>query len=127
MKQVTQILVEGESPNLIADGNSDQKSQRNRKCVIIQILKFNNYKNCLLNNEMMLKSKQRFRSETHNAYVEEINKVALNSTDGERLQTFDKNTSYPHGANIRKVCKTKLLNTVFNRELLILMMLLMKI
>ena len=38
MKQVTQILVEGESPNLIDDGNSDQKSQRNKKCVIIRIL-----------------------------------------------------------------------------------------
>ena len=38
-------------------------------------LKFNDYKNCLLNNEIILKLQQRFKSETHNVYTEEINKI----------------------------------------------------
>ena len=34
--------------------------------------KFNGYKVCLLNNEIILKSQQRFKSERHNVYTEEI-------------------------------------------------------
>ena len=33
-----------------------KKSQRSKKCVIKRILKFNDYKNCLFKNEIMLKS-----------------------------------------------------------------------
>ena len=29
----------------------------------------------------------------------QINKEALSINDDKRLQTFDKNTTYPHGAN----------------------------
>ena len=59
------------------DGNSDKKAKGTKKCVIKRILKFNDYKNCLLNNEVILKSQQRFKSEVHNVYTEEINKIAL--------------------------------------------------
>ena len=44
-------------------------------------LKFNDYKDCLLNNEIVLKSQQRFKSERHDAYTEEINKITLSSND----------------------------------------------
>ena len=44
---------------LIDDGNSDKKAKGTKKCVIKQILKFNGYRNCLLNNEIVLKSQQR--------------------------------------------------------------------
>ena len=60
-------------------------------------LKFNDYKNCLLNDELILKSQQRFKSKSHNVYTEEINKIALSSNDDKRLQTFDRITTYPHG------------------------------
>ena len=33
-----------------------------KKCIIKRIIKFNNYKNCLLKDEMILKSQQRFIS-----------------------------------------------------------------
>ena len=56
-------------------------------------LKFNDYKNCLFNNEILLKSQQRFRSEKHNIYIEEINKIALSSNNDKRLQIFDKITN----------------------------------
>ena len=89
---------------LMDDGNSDEKVKEQR-----QIINFNDYKNCLLNNEIILKSQQRFKSEAHNPYTEEINKIALSSNDDKRLQTFDKIISYPFATNVGKVCKTELL------------------
>ena len=75
-----------------------------------KILKFNYYKDCLLNNEIILKSQQRFKSETHNVYTEEINKIALSSNDDKRLPTFDGIKSYPYGTSAGKICKTALLH-----------------
>ena len=77
-----------------------------------KILKYNDYKDCLLNNEIILKSQQRFKSERQNVYTEEINKIALSSNDDKRLQTYDRVTSYPYGTGAGKVCKTKLLSKV---------------
>ena len=69
---------------------------------------------------------QRFKSERHNVCTEEINEIALSSNNDKRLQTFDRITSYPHGASAGKGCKTELLSTV-NIKLLILIIILMKI
>ena len=52
-----------------------------------------NYKDCLFNNKIMLKSQQRFKSDHHNVYTEQINKITLSSNDDKRLQTFDKITT----------------------------------
>ena len=41
------------------------------------MIKFNNYKKCLLNGEIILKSQQRFISNKHDVYTEDINKIAL--------------------------------------------------
>ena len=51
---------------------------------------FKNHKDCQSNNEIILKSQQRFKSDYHNAYTEKIDKIALSSNDDKRLQTFDK-------------------------------------
>ena len=72
--------------------------------------KFNDYKDCLLNNEIILKSQQRFKSKAHNVYTEKINKIALISNDDKRLQTFDRITSYPYGTGAGKICKTEFLS-----------------
>ena len=40
----------------------------------------------------MSKSQQRFKSEKHDVYTEEVNKIALSSNDDKRLQTFDRIT-----------------------------------
>ena len=66
----------------------------------------------MLNNEITLKSKQRFKSERHDVYTEEINKIALSSNDYERLQIFDRITSYPYGTSAGEVSKTELLSKV---------------
>ena len=41
-----------------------KKAKGTKKCVIKRILKFNDYKYCLLNNEIILKSQQRFKRST---------------------------------------------------------------
>ena len=98
--------------HLTDDCKEDKKAKGTKKCVIKRILKFNNYKYCLLNNEIILKSQQIFKSEGHNVYTAEVNKIALSSNDYNRLQTFDRITSYPYGTIARKVCKTELLSKV---------------
>ena len=79
---------------LTDDDKNVKKAKGTKKCVIKRILKFNDYKNCLFKNEIILKSQQRFKSEAHCVYTEEINKVALSSNDDKRLQTFDRIKSY---------------------------------
>ena len=76
------------------------------------MLKFNDYKNCLLNDKVVLKSQQRFKSERHDIYTEKVNKIALSSNDNKRLQTFDRITTYPYGTRTERVCKAELLSKV---------------
>ena len=44
---------------------------------------FENYKDCLFNGEVILKSQQWFKSDCHKVYTEEVNKIALSSNDGD--------------------------------------------
>ena len=47
---------------LMDDGGSDKKAKETKNCVIKQKLKFNDYKYRMLNNEIILKSQQIFKS-----------------------------------------------------------------
>ena len=97
------------------------------KCVIKRKLKLENYKNCLeltqfenkinyleknkmdidsikenhkefiKNNKSILKIQQRFKSERHNVFTEEINKIALSSNDDKRMQSIDLIETYAYG------------------------------
>ena len=70
---------------------------------------FENYKDSLLNNKIILESQLIFKSDYHNVYTVEINKIALNSSDDKRLQTFDKIETYPYGTNAFKLCESETL------------------
>ena len=68
------------------------------------------FKDCLFNNKNVYRPQQRFKSYNH-VYTEEVNKIALSSSnDDERLQTFDRVITYPHGTNAFKVCESEMLN-----------------
>ena len=54
---------------LTDDCKEDKKARGTKTCVIKRRLKFNDYKDCLLNNEIILKSKQRFKSERHDVIL----------------------------------------------------------
>ena len=68
---------------------------------------FEDYKDCLLNDKIILKSQQRFKSVYHEVYTVKINKIALSSNDNKRLQTFDRVTTY--GAPAVKVCESEMM------------------
>ena len=90
---------------LTDDCKEDKKAKETKKCVIKIELKFNDYKNCLLNDKVVLKSQQRFKSERHDVYTENVNKIALGSNDDKILSTFDKIKTYPYGSSAGKVVK----------------------
>ena len=75
------------------DDSEAKKAKGTNKCIIINVLKFNDYEDCLLNNEIILKPQQRFKSEIHDVYAEDVNRIALSNNDDERLQTYDRITS----------------------------------
>ena len=46
-------------------------------------------KEFIKNNKLGLKTQQRFRSQKHNVFAEEISCIALSSNDDKRMQPFD--------------------------------------
>ena len=94
---------------LMDDDSGAKKAKVTKKCVIRKVLQF---KDCLLNNEIILKSQQKFKSEKHNVYTEEVNKIALSSNDDKRLQNYDRITLYPYGTSAGKVFKTEIFSKV---------------
>ena len=85
---------------LTDDGKEDKKAKGTKKCVIKRMIKFNDYKNCLLKDKVSLKSQQRFKK--HDVYTEDINKVALGNNDDKRIVSSDKIMSYPYGYKGKK-------------------------
>ena len=74
-----------------------KKAKGTKKCVVKKMLRFDDYKNCLFSNGKVLKSQQRFKSENHSVYTENINKIGLSCDDDKRIVTSDGITSYPYG------------------------------
>ena len=64
----------------------------------------------MFNDEVIIRSQQRFRSDHHRVCPEEVNKIALSSNYGKRIQTFDKVTTSPYEANVFKVCESEMLS-----------------
>ena len=79
---------------LTDDGKEDKNANGTKKCVIKKMIKFNDYKKCLLNDEVILKSQQRFISKKHDVYTENINKIALSNNDDKRIISSNKITIY---------------------------------
>ena len=91
----------------------NKKAKGTKKCVIRREILFDNYVDSLFKNEVLRRSQQKFRSDHHKVYTEEVNKIALssndNNNDNKRIQTFDKVTTYPYGTNAFMVCKNEML------------------
>ena len=84
------------------DGKEDKKAKGTKKCVIKRMIKFNDHKNCLLKDKVLLKSQQRFISKKHDVYTGNINKITLSNNDDKRIVSSDKITSYPYGYKGKK-------------------------
>ena len=64
---------------LTDDAIEDKKAKGTKKCVIKKMIK------CLLNDELIFKSQQRFISKKHDPYTKNINKIALSNNDDKRI------------------------------------------
>ena len=91
------------------DDTEIKKAKGRKKCIVKREIIFENYKDALFNNEVIIRSQQRFRSYNHKVYTEEVNKIALSSNDDKRIQTYDKVTTFPYGTNVFKVCESEML------------------
>ena len=71
-EQEGKIMTEFAAPRLkiyfylMYDGNTNKNAKGRKKCVTKRKLEFNDYKNCLLNSEIILKLQQKIKSEAHN-------------------------------------------------------------
>ena len=90
------------------DDTEMKKAKGTKKCIVKREITFKNYADTLFNDEV-IRSQQRFRSDHHRVYTEEVNKIALSSNDDKRIQTFDKVTTFPYGTNVFKVCGSEML------------------
>ena len=87
----------------------NKKAEGTKKCVVKREILFNNYLHSRFKNKVLYRSQQRFRSDHHKVYTEEVNKIELSSNDDKRIQTFDRVTTYPYSTNVFKVCENKML------------------
>ena len=69
----------------------------------------------MTNNEIILKSQQRFKSERHNVFTDEINKIALSSNDDEGIQSIDSIETYAY-----RTKKMKILTTINKYSILVI-------
>ena len=51
------------------------------------------------NNKIILKKQQILKSERHNVFAEEIDKIALSSNDNKRMQSINLIEIYAHGTS----------------------------
>ena len=79
---------------LTDDSKEDKKATGRKKCVIKKMIKFDDHEKCLLNAEI-IQQQQRFISNKHGVYTEDVNKIALSNDDDKRIVSLDKINSYP--------------------------------
>ena len=89
------------------DDSEHKKAKATKECVIKRGLMVQNHKDSLFNDKTILKLQQLFKSDCHNVYTEQMNKIALISNDDKRLQIFFKITKYSYGTNAFKVCESE--------------------
>ena len=94
-----------------------KKPKGTKKCIIKNDLKFADYKRSILKNETITRSKQRFKSDHHNVFTEEINKIAISSNDDKRLQDYDGITTHAYGTSTIKVCESEMLTKKWGKPI----------
>ena len=57
--------------------------------MLIQKFLEKNYKEFIKSNKLVLKEHWRFKSERHNVFTEEVNKIAVIAIDDKRIQSID--------------------------------------
>ena len=63
----------------------DKKAKGTKKCAINKMIKYDDYKKCLLNEKILLRSQKRVISKKHDVYTENVNEIALSNDDDKRI------------------------------------------
>ena len=84
MKEFTALRAKAYAYKL-DDDTEKKKAKSTKKCIIERGIIFKNYIDSFFNDDVIIKSQQKFRSYLHRVYTEEVNKIALNSNDDKRL------------------------------------------
>ncbi|CAH3171239.1 unnamed protein product [Porites evermanni] len=91
-RQITKFI--GLRPKLytfkIEDGSLTKKCKGVKKSVVKKRIDFENYFECLFTGEKQMRTMKIIRSENHDIYSKEINKIALSSEDDKRKVLEDK-------------------------------------
>ena len=80
-----------------------KKLKAQKKCIVKREITVKNYAKALFNDEVIITSQQRFRSNHHRVYNEEVDKIAVSSNDDKRIQTLDKVTTYMEQMHLKCV------------------------
>ena len=93
-----------------------KKAKSTKKNVTKKSLCSDMYKQCLFENKTFNCIQYRIKSNPLSTDTLQINKIALNDYDNERLRSFNGITTYPYGANAFMVCHEELIikNTLAN-------------
>ena len=86
-RQITHFI--GLRPKLytfkIEDGATNKKCKGIKKNVVSKGITFEHYFECLFTGEKQMRSMKIIRSENHDIYSKEVNKIALSSEDDKRI------------------------------------------
>ena len=93
---------------LIDDGKIGKRAKGVKK--MCNKKRFNDYKDCLINSEKIMRCQQTFKSEIHLVSTIPIKKIALSNNDDKRLIDFDRIATHAYGTNVGRTCKNKLLS-----------------
>ena len=99
----------------------DNEIKENKKCkgtaiyIVKQTLNFDNLKQTLFNNQIFMRTQQRFRSDKLIMNTEIVNKKALSNKANKRLRTFDGISTYPKGMNRFKACESEMIIALKNK------------
>ena len=85
VKTYTFLIDEYINDNCEKEKVINKKAKGTKKYVIKKEILFNNYVDSLFENEVLLRSQHRFRSDHRKVYTEEVNKIALSSNDDKRI------------------------------------------
>ena len=75
------VAIRAKTLGYLMDFDSERKKPKGTKNVIKRGLMVKNYIDCLFNDKIIVKSQQRFKSDGHNVYTEQINQIALSNDD----------------------------------------------
>ena len=82
---------------ILNDLSEEKKLKGIAKTTIKKDIHFNDYKNCLFNNEIKMNKMYTLNSDKHNMFVNEINKVSLNTFDDKRYICDNGIDTQPYG------------------------------